>query len=125
MVSYLSKTIKIFTVVGILAIFLAGNAIAEKIVEIDKVDEKPQLVLKKAPVYPEIAKSIGLKGNVLLRLNIGSDGGVNNIEVISSEPEGVFDKAAIDAVSKWRFKPASLGGEHVATSVNIPLKFEI
>ncbi len=121
----IDKTLKIFAVLCFLFAIVFSIQADEKVVSISDVDEKPQLVLKKAPTYPNGAKDLGLTGNVVLQIQIGSDGWVSKVDVVSSEPEGIFEKAAVDAVSKWKFKPASVGGEMVATSVKIPLKFEL
>jgi protein TonB len=60
--------------------------------------------LKVEPVYPSRQLSRGIEGFVDLAFDITPAGGTTNIRVIASEPEGAFDKAAIDALKKWKYK---------------------
>jgi bla regulator protein BlaR1 len=58
------------------------------------------------PVYPERAKSARIEGNVELQYSIGDDGSVRDIKVLRAQPKGVFDAAALAALSQWRFEPS-------------------
>ncbi len=125
MSNLLKKSVKILVILGVLVFFLPGVQAEEKIFDVDEVDQKPSLVLKKAPDYPLHAKNSRLTGKVVLEFQISSDGTVSNVVVVTSEPEGVFDDAAVKAVSKWRFKPAMVGETPVHTKVKVPIKFEL
>ena len=65
------------------------------------------------PVYPPRAMSAGVQGNVELEYNVGSDGTASNIRVLRAQPEGVFDAAAISALSQWRFQAGDGASRHV------------
>ncbi|HET8635784.1 MAG TPA: TonB family protein [Acidobacteriaceae bacterium] len=60
-----------------------------------------------APQYPEKAMKNGVEGRVTLEFTIASNGKPKDIEVLRSSPAGVFDKAAIKALSHSTFEPAS------------------
>ena len=61
-----------------------------------------------SPVYPQRAKMSGVEGNVKLEFGITADGAVSDVKVVSANPAGVFDAAAIAALTDWRFAvPAS------------------
>lgn len=62
------------------------------------------------PQYPRKALLDRSEGWVIVEFTIGTKGEVKNPRVVKAEPEGVFDKAALNAVSKFRFKPRTLGG---------------
>lgn len=64
-------------------------------------------------VYPQAAKAAGIEGHVTVRYRIRSDGSVDHVEVVESDPPGVFDDAAILAVRTWRYEPATVDGEPV------------
>jgi len=49
---------------------------------------------------------------------------VTNLSVIKGLPMGL-DKAALDAVSQWRFKPATLQGRPVKVYYNLTVRFSI
>ena len=60
---------------------------------------------KVTPVYPEIARKMGLTGNVKLQLVVAPNGEVRETKVIGGHP--ILVNAAVDAVKKWRFETAS------------------
>lgn len=72
-----------------------------------------EVVSMKNPTYPSYAAKNGIEGFARLVFDILPNGSPSNIEVIQSEPEGIFDKAAIDALSKWKFKPKFENGKPV------------
>lgn len=78
------------------------------------------------PKYPDAAVAEGLRGKVMLKLLVGVDGNVKQVQVESSEPAGVFDQAAIEAASQWHFSNASRDsdGKPVEGWVRVPIQFE-
>jgi len=60
---------------------------------------------KVTPVYPEIARKMGLTGNVKLQLVVAPNGEVKETKVIGGHP--ILVNAAVDAVKKWRYETAS------------------
>ena len=66
---------------------------------------QPVPVKQVAPEYPKRAKRMGISGQVTVAFDISTDGKVQTPRVVEAKPEGVFDEAAVDAVSKWKFKP--------------------
>ncbi len=72
-----------------------------------------------APVYPEKAREAKVSGTVVMSAVIGKDGAIENLNIISGPP--LLRQAALDAVSKWRYRPTKLNGEpvEVATQINV------
>lgn len=66
------------------------------------------------PIYPSRALSQGVEGFVELEFDISPDGNVINARVLYAEPEGIFDRAALRAISRWSFKPKVENGNNVA-----------
>jgi TonB family protein len=62
-------------------------------------------VVRINPRYPRHAAEAGITGFVLMEATLTENGHVTAIDVISSEPEGVFDAEAIQAFSRWRIAP--------------------
>lgn len=58
------------------------------------------------PRYPRRAKIRRQEGFVQLAFKIDSSGFVSDVKVMKSNPEGVFERAAIKAMKRWRFKPS-------------------
>jgi len=73
-------------------------------------------LMRVQPQYPRRAAKIGQKGAVELDLTIGPDGSVRSAKVVHSEPPGVFDESALEAVQKWKFKPKIVDGQPVESS---------
>lgn len=63
-------------------------------------------VLKIAPRYPERARHRGVEGFVDLMFDIGPTGKTENIRILSAEPQGLFERASVLALKKWKYKPA-------------------
>jgi TonB family protein len=60
---------------------------------------------KVSPLYPEIARKMNLGGVVKLQVIVAPNGVVKETKVIGGNP--ILVNAALDAVKKWRFEPAS------------------
>lgn len=73
----------------------------------------PMLLVAEGPVYPEFAAVQRLEGFVTVAYDITVSGNVVNVRVINSEPVGVFDNAAIEAVRDWQFLPMQRSGTPV------------
>lgn len=82
-----------------------------------------QVVNTTAPEYPAAAFDQGLSGKVELRVEVGADGKVADVRVLSATLPGVFDDAAMTAARAWTFKPALRDGKPVAAAVKVPVTF--
>jgi len=77
------------------------------------------------PIYPRIARESGWEGTVLVRVAVQPDGSPGLIKVRKSSGHEVLDKAAIEAVKKWKFSPAKDGNIPVRSVVEIPINFDL
>ncbi len=94
-----------------------------KIHDLSDVDEKPKIVGFSPTIYPFKARERGIEGRVLLRFIVNSAGDVQDPQVVSAEPEGVFEQAALDTVTRYRIKPAMKDGKNVSSLVKLPISF--
>lgn len=86
--------------------------------------EPPTVVEEIPPLYSEAAFEQGIEGHVVLRVIIRKDGSLGPIRVHQSlEPD--LDRAAIRAVSSWRFEPATIDGDPINVLADIEVEFEI
>jgi protein TonB len=77
-------------------------------------------------VHPAQAKADGVEGTVAVRYDVDVDGAVVNARVVRSEPPGVFDAAALDAVRGWRFNAPMVNGEkRMATNLESRVIFKL
>lgn len=84
--------------------------------------EPPVPVRTVAPDYPEELRRDGVSGVVTVKCIIDEKGNVTEPEVEKSS-NGAFDKPALAALKKWKFKPAKQDGAPVSVKVSIPIKF--
>lgn len=68
------------------------------------------------PNYPIPAQQKGLEGWVLLKYDDDTSGTLSNIAVLNSEPKRIFDREAVRALKKWKFKPAMTNGMPIASA---------
>ncbi|MBT8491902.1 MAG: TonB family protein [Deltaproteobacteria bacterium] len=77
------------------------------------------------PRYPSALMRRGIEGAVVVRMRVDTTGKVVSAVVVSSEPKGLFDDAAIDAARRYRFRPARKAGKAIATTVEQRIVFRI
>jgi protein TonB len=85
-------------------------------------DELPVPVKSVAPEYPEAMKRDHASGLVTIQVVIDENGEVVERAVVKST-HAEFEAPAMEAVGKWKFKPAKKGGVAVKAKISIPLKF--
>lgn len=84
--------------------------------------EPPVPVRTVPPVFPDEMRRDGISGVVTVSILIDEKGNVQEPKVVKTTHEA-FSQPAIDALTKWKFKPAKQAGEAVAMRVNIPIQF--
>lgn len=91
---------------------------------LDDVDAPPTAVSKIQPNYPNSLLKSGTGGRVLITCVVDETGKVVSATIKqSAHPE--LDKAAIAAVNKWKFKPATKAGRSVTAKCVVPFNFEV
>lgn len=79
-----------------------------------------------APQYPRRALARGVEGYVDIQFDVTAYGATENIRVTAAEPAGVFDRAAIKAVGKWKYKPSIVDGvAQPSVGIRERIRFEI
>lgn len=76
-------------------------------------DTQAMPIYRALPRYPLQAARKKISGWVKLSFSINREGGVEDIAVIESEPEIIFDQAAMNALKNWRYKPQLNKGKTV------------
>jgi len=78
-----------------------------------------------APTYPTRARERSTEGWVDLEFTVTRDGTTQDAVVRAAEPASVFDRAALDAVKRWRYEPRVVGGNVVEQRVETRLRFRL
>jgi len=81
------------------------------------------VVHRVAASYPEAARASGIHGDVILKVIIGTDGTVQNVQAISGDSALV--PAAIDAVKQWKYKPYFLNGSPMEVETTTVVDFKV
>jgi TonB family protein len=89
----------------------------------DKVS-RPEIVSSVPPVYTELARRARVTGTVILEATIDEQGNVTDTRVLKGLPMGL-DRSAVEAVRKWKFKPALLDGRPVPVYYVLTVNFQI
>lgn len=77
------------------------------------------------PVYPRTALRLKQEGTVILKLLVRADGSVEQVTVKTSSGYARLDKAAVKAVKRWRYLPASQGGQAIDFWYEQPVVFSM
>jgi protein TonB len=97
---------------------------AASIVKESASDAAANIVLHRVePEYPEGARQLNLQGAVVLDVQIGPKGDVQQMTLISGQP--LLAQAARDAVRQWRFRPRMVDGRSAGMETRITLNFRL
>ena len=94
------------------------------IFSLSDLDQAPEIRTQPLPQYPPELQRAGITGEVVVSFVVDVRGDVGQARVVqSSRPE--FDAAALQAVSRWRFRPGKKFGHAVATRMEAPIVFTL
>ncbi len=90
-----------------------------------EVDQMPMAIFKMKPLYPYRARRLNIAGEVEVKFLVDENGQATRIEILKSNPPGMFDGSVLKALPSWRFSPAKLEGETVPCWVITTIQFEL
>jgi len=82
-----------------------------------------KLITSVHPVYPQLAKSQHVSGDVKVDALIGANGRVTTMKVVSGPT--LLHQAAMDALRQWKYEPATLDGKPVPMHLTVTLQFRL
>ncbi len=78
------------------------------------------------PQYPRKAAMQGIEGWVILQFNLTPAGSVSDVQVLSARPPRIFDREAIKALRKWKYRPKMENGKPVEQKgMKVQLNFKL
>jgi protein TonB len=83
--------------------------------------QPPRLIRSLPPVYPALARSMRVSGDVVLDAQIDVTGSVTSIRVVSGPV--LLQAAAVETMRNWKYEPARLDGKPFATVLSVTVKF--
>jgi protein TonB len=82
-------------------------------------------IVRIEPSYPRDAAMKGIEGYVKVMLTILPDGSVGEARVIDADPPRIFNREAIRAVLRWKFKPRIVDGQAVSREAEQTIEFNL
>jgi protein TonB len=102
----------------------AAQTIQDETFDVSELEKRPEPVSQVAPAYPSELRKAKIEGLVTLMFVLNEDGRVEDPRVeSSSRPE--FEKPALEAVKRWRFRPGMKDGQPVRTYIKYPIRFRV
>lgn len=103
---------------------LLGGA-ASMVMTDDTVDQPPRASYQAPMIYPPRARAKGIEGYVVFSLLIGLTGEIEQVQIVESYPEGIFDEAATQGINQWQFEPALYQGQAVRAWAKQRIRFDL
>jgi protein TonB len=88
-------------------------------------DSDVQPIVRVPPQYPVRAAERGIQGWVLIEFTVTETGSVVQPSIVDADPPNTFNRAALRAVVKWKYKPMMVSGKPVAWKTQVVLTFEL
>jgi TonB family protein len=102
----------------------ADQTPSSKVHKMGDVEQAPTVESKVEPEYTDDARLAKYSGSTLILVEIGADGQTHNAKVLRGLGFGL-DQKALEAVSKWKFKPGTLNGQAVPVAAHIEVNFRL
>ena len=83
----------------------------------------PRLILMPKPVYPAEARQKQVQDYVMLQATVSKEGTLRDIKVLRGH--ALLDAAALEAVTQWRYSPATLNGTPIEVVTTITVNFSL
>jgi len=100
------------------------SAKSGQVYEISALDQTPVARFQARPQYPFEMRRAGVSGEVVVDFLVDTNGEVQDAYALRSSQKD-FEAAAVQAVSKWKFKPGRKGGRDVPTHMQVPIVFTL
>ena len=92
--------------------------------DVADLEKRPELLASVPPQYPSELRKARIEGAVTIVFVLDESGHVEDPRVENSS-RSEFERPALDAVRRWKFKPGMKDGEPVRTYMRLPIRFRI
>jgi len=75
------------------------------------------------PSYPRQAMAMRREGSVLMHVTVTDAGNIADVKLVKGDP--ILGHAAVDAVRRWRYRPATLNGKPTQAETDVTLNFKL
>jgi protein TonB len=109
---------------GEVAKMASTESTRDDVVDVSELEKRPEPISQVAPAYPAELRKAKVEGSVTLVFVLTEDGRVEEARVENSS-RAEFEKPALDAIRKWKFRPGTKNGQAVRTYLRMPMRFRI
>jgi protein TonB len=85
--------------------------------------QQPKLLSSVAAIYPPLARSQRLQGDVTIDALVDANGNVGSMRVLNGN--ALLQNAATDALRRWKYQPATLNGQPIPVHINVTITFRL
>lgn len=78
------------------------------------IDRRATPIVRIPPQYPQSPLKNGTEGWVLVEFTISTMGAVEDVKVIGADPPGIFERAVLRAINRWKYQPKIVNEQPVA-----------
>ncbi len=89
------------------------------------VNRDASLLEQPRPSYPPEAFRAREQGTVVVLASIDATGKVQAVKIAKRSGSRILDRAAMNEVRGWKFKPAMKGGKTVASNIQVPVDYKL
>ncbi len=86
-------------------------------------DREVEPIARVQPEYPPAAARLQEEGTVMVRVEVDASGTPTGVSIARRSGSRELDRAALQAVRQWRFRPAIRDGKPAASVVEVPVEF--
>ncbi|WP_286830273.1 MULTISPECIES: energy transducer TonB [Kordiimonas] len=99
---------------------------ADSLLKLDGLSDGERIpIVRVQPIYPRRALEHGVEGWVVLEFTVTKQGTVENAVVIDAEPKGYFERSALAAIQKYKYKPTVVDGQARESKGQYRMTFEL
>ncbi len=106
------------------SLFSGGPVRGDFVFNATDLDTPPGAVARTDPPYPYKAQQRNIEGIVEVKFLVGADGRISKVQIINSDPVGLFDAVVLKTVPTWKFRPGILDGRAVPSWVVTTVEFK-
>lgn len=103
----------------------AAKKRAKAVAKIESSSREASLINQPRPSYPPEAYRSREEGTVVVMAQVDAMGNASDVELVKHSGSRVLDRAAMNEVRKWKFKPAMKNGKAVASAVQVPVDYRL
>jgi protein TonB len=91
-----------------------GTEIVGPIIRVPGADQGEIPIVRVEPIYPQRAVQRGIEGWVEVEFTVTEVGSISEPTILRSHPSGIFDRAALRAIERWKYEPKIVDGQPVS-----------